>query len=285
MTATGLSSTANSSNDDDEAAQERVGWGSGRNLDVAPAIEVHDLSISYSMRIDETSVWGDLRNLAGRRHGKDRIVPALRDVSFTVPKGSVLGVIGRNGAGKSTLLRALAGVLAPEQGQIIVRGRIALFAMGLGFNANLTGRENIQLGGLAIGLTRKRINELAEEIADFADLGEFIDYPMKTYSTGMKGRLGFSVASHLDPDILLIDEALAGGDASFKDRCTNRMNDMCREGKTIVLVTHGLSSVSGMATDGLWMHQGRVMATGDPDEVVAKYMRHCRIEDMGFDDE
>src|SRR5262245_36637515 len=177
-----------------------------------PAIEVDNVSASYRVHLDQSWRAG-LLDLFSRRRASDRLVPALRDVSFTVPKGSVLGVIGRNGAGKSTLLRTLAGILAPDNGQVTVRGRIsALLSVGVGFSESMTGRGNIKLGGLAMGLSEDRLEELTESIADFAQLGEYIDFPVRTYSSGMRARLGFAVAAHLDPEVLLIDEALTGGD-------------------------------------------------------------------------
>lgn len=252
------------------------------------AIEVEGLAASYRVRLDNANLRTDLRQLVGRRRGADvRIVPALRDVSFTVPQGSVLAVIGRNGAGKSTLLRALCGILAPEAGRIVVRGRLNLLSPGLGMRDTLTGRENIKLGGLAVGLTESRIDELTDVIAEFAQLGEYLDFPMRTYSAGMRMRLGVAVAAHLDPEILLIDEALTGGDAAFQAHIAEKMAELCGQGRTIVLVTHGLSSVKTMATDALWLHQGQVAAWGDPDDVVARYMRYCRLESMSleFDDQ
>src|SRR5262249_48717501 len=156
-----------------------------------------------------------LRTLTTRRGGLDRLIPALRGVSFDVPRGSVLGVLGRNGAGKSTMLRVIAGILVPEEGRVAVRGRMNLLAPGLGFNENLTGRENLTLGGLAAGMTEARLADLTDVIADFAQLDTYIDFPVRTYSQGMRLRLAMSVAVHLDPEVLLIDEALAGGDAAF----------------------------------------------------------------------
>jgi teichoic acid transport system ATP-binding protein len=250
-----------------------------------PAIEVDDVSASYHVRLDSSSMLSDLGALFRRRRraANERVVPALREVSFDVPRGSVLGVIGRNGAGKSTLLRTLAGILAPDAGRIVVRGRINLLAVGLGFRDNLTGRENIKLGGLAVGLTSERLAEITDEIADFAQLDEYIDMPMSAYSTGMRARLAFAVAAHLDPEILLIDEALTGGDAAFQAHVAEKMNALCGEGRTIVLVTHGLSSVRSMVTEAMWLHQGRVAEFGDPDEIVSKYMRYCRLESMPLD--
>jgi ABC-type polysaccharide/polyol phosphate transport system ATPase subunit len=245
----------------------------------APAIEVDHVSASYLVRADKHSgLWG-LRGLVNREGAGLREVPALRDVSFTVPKGTVLGVIGRNGAGKSTLLRALSGILAPREGRVVVRGRISpLLSVGLGMHPELSGRENIRLGCLAFGHSPDVLESLTKEIADFAQLGEYVNYPFRTYSGGMKARLGFAVAAHLDPEILLIDEALTGGDAKFKEKTAEKMFELCGDGRTIVIVTHGLSLVRSMATSSLWLHQGRIIEFGDPDDVVNAYMRYCRID-------
>jgi ABC-2 type transport system ATP-binding protein/teichoic acid transport system ATP-binding protein len=244
----------------------------------APAIEVDDLSASYHVRMGRAAGWWGLRGVLGSGDAGRREVPALRDVTFSVPKGTVLGVIGRNGAGKSTLLRTLSGILAPSRGRVIVRGRISpLLSVGLGMQGNLTGRENIRLGALAFGHAASELPQLEESIADFAQLGEYVDFPFRTYSAGMKSRLGFAVAAHLDPEILLIDEALTGGDAKFKEKTEEKMFELCGDGRTIVVVTHGLSLVRAIATTALWLHQGRVVEYGDPDDVVSEYMRYCRI--------
>jgi len=247
-----------------------------------PAIEVENLSTSYHLHLNNSGTWAGIYDLIKRNPDTDRIVPAIRDVSFTVPRGSVLGVIGRNGAGKSTLLRCLAGILAPEQGRVIVRGRISsLLTIGVGMNPALTGRENIKLGGLAVGLSEERLDELTESIADFAQLGEYVDFPVNAYSTGMKSRLGFAVVAHLDPEVLLIDEALAGGDSRFQEAVGEKMAEICGNGRTIVLVSHGLQAIQYLATTAIWMHQGKIVEIGDPDDVVASYMRYCRIESLG----
>ena len=214
-----------------------------------------------------------------RTRDSDRLVPALRDVSFDVPRGTVLGVIGRNGAGKSTLLRTIAGILAPDQGRIIVRGRISGAALRRRRLQRPDDRpREHQARRAGDRARRERLEELTESIAEFAQLGEYIDFPVRTYSSGMKMRLAFSVASHLDPEVLLIDEALTGGDTKFQMKTAEKMYELCGGGRTIVLVTHGLSWIQSMATTALWMHQGRVVEFGDPDEVVAKYMRYCRLE-------
>ena len=244
------------------------------------AIEVENLSVWYRVRLDSTSIWEDVRRLFSADRAHERVVPALRDVSFTVPRGSVMGVIGRNGAGKTTLLRALAGVLAPEAGRIVVRGQMNLLAPGIGMNGALTGRENIKLGGLACGLSEQQLAQAAESIGEFAELGEYLDFPIKTYSSGMRSRLAFAVTANLDPDILLMDEILSAGDTAFAEKAGEKMAELCGNGRTIVLVTHGLSSVRKMATDAMWLHQGRIAAIGDPEEVLAKYMRYCRLENL-----
>lgn len=246
-----------------------------------PAIEVENLSTSYRVRLDADSAWAGLSDLLRRRNENDRIVPALRDVNFTVPKGTVLGVIGRNGAGKSTLLRCLAGILAPEVGRVVVRGRISsLLTIGVGMRGKLTGRENIRLGGLAVGLTEERVDAIIDSVAEFAQLGEYVDFPVDTYSTGMRSRLGFALVAHLDPEVLLIDEALSGGDTRFAKNVSKKMAEICSNGRTIVLVSHGMASIQQMATSVLWMHQGRVVEYGDPDDVVASYMRFSRMESL-----
>ncbi len=255
------------------------------NADAPNSIEVDGVSASYRVRIDSQNLMGDFRRLISRRESResyDRVVPALRDVSFHVPKGSVLAVIGRNGAGKSTLCRVVSGILPPEKGRVVVRGRMNLHSPGAGFSAALTGRENIKLGGMASGLSPARLEELADEIAEFAQLGEYLDLPMRSYSSGMRMRLASSIAVFLDPEILLIDEALTGGDAAFMEHIAEKTAQLIGQGRTIVLVTHGLSSAKLMATEALWLHQGKVAEFGDPDDVVNSYMRYCRIESLGF---
>jgi ABC-type polysaccharide/polyol phosphate transport system ATPase subunit len=249
-----------------------------------PSIEVQNVSASYTVRIDSHDIRTDLRRLFRREESGGRLIPALRDVSFTVPKGSTLAVIGRNGAGKSTLCRVINGVLPPTSGRVIVRGQLNLLTPGIGFSDVLTGRENIKLGGLASGMSPERLAEVTDEIAEFAQLEEYLDLPMRAYSAGMRMRLASSVAVFLDPEILLIDEALTGADTAFTQHIAERTAELTGQGRTILLVTHGVSAVRTMATDALWLHQGQVAAFGDPDEVVAKYMRYCRVEDLMMDE-
>lgn len=206
------------------------------------------------------------------RRREKRYVEALKDVSFSVPAGTVLGIIGPNGAGKSTLLRLIAGIYRPTAGRIIVNGRLsALLNLGLGFHPELTGRENIIIGGLAMGLSRREIKSRLDEIVAFAELEEFIDAPVRTYSSGMYMRLAFSVAVNVDPDILLLDEVLAVGDAHFTEKSRARMEEFKRQGKTILLVTHDLATVENWCHQALWLEGGKVQALGDPEEVVSGY--------------
>ena len=251
---------------------------------VSSAISVEHVSASYRVRMEARASrlsWrSGLSSLLGMG-GSTRFVPALRDVSLEVPKGEVVGVVGRNGAGKSTLLRAMAGIIPPSDGRIVVRGQVsALLSPAFGFDRGLTGRANIELGALAMGFSDARVDELSDSIAEFAQLGEYIDLPMRGYSSGMSSRLGFAVAVHLDPEILLIDEALAGGDSKFKERVAMKMNELCGGGRTIVMVSHGLGALRAISSRVLWLHQGKVVDFGDPDSVISEYKRFCKLEDL-----
>jgi ABC-type polysaccharide/polyol phosphate transport system ATPase subunit len=212
-----------------------------------------------------------------RRTKSGRTVEALKGVSFEVPTGSVYGVIGRNGAGKSTLFRTIAGILPPTEGRITIHGRVTpLLSLGVGFNRGLTGRENILLGGLAVGLDPAEVGFRYREIVEFAELGEALNYPMRTYSSGMFARLGFAISAHLDPEILLIDEALAAGDAKFKEKCFAKIAELCERDCTVMLVSHGMQIVRQLAERCLWLQEGRARMEGPGDEVVATY-----LEEMG----
>ena len=248
--------------------------------DWRPSIDVDRVSASYRVRLDTNDMMADVRRLLRRADSGVRVIPALRDVSFQVSKGSVLAVIGRNGAGKSTLCRVITGTLPPDSGWVRVRGRLNMLSPGLGFSDALTGRENITLGGLANGMSPEHLAEITEEVGDFAQLAGYLDMPMRSYSSGMRMRLASSIAVFLDPEILVIDEALTGGDTAFQQHIAERTAQLTGEGRTIVLVTHGLSSVRTMATEALWLHQGQVAEFGDPVEVVTKYMRYCRLESL-----
>ena len=198
---------------------------------------------------------------------------ALTDVSFSVPKGSTYGVIGRNGSGKSTALKLVAGITKPTSGSVHVDGRVsALIELGAGFHPEISGRENVFINGIMLGLTKREIQARFDEIVDFAELREFIDAPVKTYSSGMYMRLGFAVAIHVDPDVLLVDEILAVGDEGFTHKCLDKFAEFRRRGKTILLVTHSLNLVERFCDQAVWLDGGRARSHGDPRRVVDGYL-------------
>ena len=199
--------------------------------------------------------------------------PALTDVSFTVPKGSTYGVIGRNGSGKSTALKVVAGITKPTSGTVRVVGRIsALIELGAGFHPEISGRENVFINGIMLGLTKREIQERFDEIVDFAELREFIDAPVKTYSSGMYMRLGFAVAINVNPDVLLVDEVLAVGDEGFTHKCLDKFAEFKRSNKTILLVTHSLNLIEKFCDEAVWLDGGHALAHGDPKRVVGAYL-------------
>jgi ABC-type polysaccharide/polyol phosphate transport system ATPase subunit len=243
------------------------------------AISVQNVSVTYRTTFEKRPTLREAVVRLGRRERAVRTIDAVKGVSFDVPRGSVLGIIGRNGAGKSTLMRTMAGIMPPTQGRIEVVGRMStLLSLGVGFNKDLTGRDNIVLGGLAAGLTRAEIDERFEQIADFAELGEFIEYPMRTYSSGMYSRLAFSVAVHQDPDILLIDEALSTGDAAFKEKANAKMREMVDNADTMVLISHALGVIKSMCTEVIWMDHGDMVMRGDAEEVVDAYTDRLHVK-------
>ena len=203
----------------------------------------------------------------------DETFPALRGVSFSVPKGCTYGIIGRNGSGKSTLLKCVAGITRPNEGTIRVDGRIsALIELGAGFHPEISGRENVFINGIMLGLSKRDIQRRFDEIVDFAELKDFIDAPVKTYSSGMYMRLGFAVAIHVDPEVLLIDEVLAVGDQAFTVKCLDKFAEFRRRNKTILLVTHSLDLVEKFCDRALWLDKGKTLAEGEPKRVVASYI-------------
>ena len=197
---------------------------------------------------------------------------ALKGVDFTVPTGSTFGVIGSNGSGKSTLLKTMAGILQPEKGSVEIKGRVsALLELGAGFHPELTGRENVFLNGAILGLSKKEITARFDDIVEFAGLPDFIDTPVKNYSSGMFVRLGFAVAAHVDPDVLLIDEVLSVGDESFQRRCAEKIDQFRRDGRTIVFVSHGLDQVGQLCEDAAWIDKGELRMLGQANEVISAY--------------
>ena len=205
----------------------------------------------------------------------DETFTALDDVSFEVPRGSTFGVIGENGSGKSTLLKLVSGITKPTRGSLQVEGRVsALIELGAGFHPEISGRENVVINGIMLGLTRKEVDRRFDEIVEFAELADFIDAPVKTYSSGMYMRLGFAVAIHVDPEVLLIDEVLAVGDEAFTRKCLDKIAEFRRRGKTILFVTHTLGLVEKMCDDALWLRHGKAVRRGDPKRIVDAYLTY-----------
>jgi ABC-type polysaccharide/polyol phosphate transport system ATPase subunit len=243
------------------------------------AVKVQNLHITYRTTFERKPTLKSALMRFGRGQRGVVEVEAVKDVSFDVANGTAMGIIGSNGAGKSTLMRAMAGILPPTQGSIEVWGKAStLLALGVGFNNNLSGRENIVLGGLASGLSRAEVEERADEVAEWTELGEFIDMPMRTYSSGMSARVGFSVAVHMKPDILMIDEALSTGDAKFREKANAKMADLRDSARAMFLVSHGLNSIKEMCTEAIWLDKGTLMMRGAPEEVIDAYMEFVKVK-------
>ena len=244
-------------------------------------ISVRDLSLTYRTNISQKpNVMEAIRNL-GRRSRSTKEIHALKKISFDVKAGTVLGVVGANGAGKSTLMRTIGGIIPPTSGEVEVYGDVsAMLSLGVGFNPGLSGRENIFLGGLAAGLSREEVVEKYDKIVAFAELEEFIDMPMRAYSAGMYGRLAFSVATSMNPDILIIDEALSTGDASFKEKSGKRIQELCEEVRTLLIVSHALGTVEQLCNDAIWLHKGELILRDEPKTVIEAYKRFLNVGDV-----
>tara|TARA_R110000787_G_scaffold52361_12_gene123339 strand:- start:1238 stop:2488 length:1251 start_codon:yes stop_codon:yes gene_type:complete len=224
------------------------------------------------------SLWGALK--VGEPKLTQRKIEALHDVSFTVPSGQRLGIIGRNGAGKTTLLSILAGITEPTRGDVVVNGEVhALLTIGAVLREEASGRENIRLDGAVHGKTQKEIAEYEETVVAFSELGDFIDRPVRTYSSGMKARLAFSMGAFVKPDVLILDETLSVGDAFFSDKATRRMKEVAESGRVVILVSHGLRSIVEMCERCIWMDQGRIIMDGAPEEVTKAYEKMVKATD------
>ena len=198
---------------------------------------------------------------------------ALKDVNFEVQRGDVLGIIGRNGAGKSTLLKILSRITDPTEGEVLIHGRIAsLLEVGTGFHPELTGRENIFLNGAILGMSRLEIKQKFDQIVSFAEVEKFLDTPVKRYSSGMYVRLAFAIAAHLEPDILIVDEVLAVGDAEFQNKCLNKMDDVRGNGRTVVIVSHNIPMISELCRTAIWIDKGQIVKQGDFREITSDYL-------------
>jgi ABC-type polysaccharide/polyol phosphate transport system ATPase subunit len=239
---------------------------------------VDDVSVTYRTTFDQRPTLRGLVRSLGRGEKVVREVQAVKHVSFSIPHGTVLGIVGANGAGKSTLVRTVAGILPPTSGRIDVYGRVStLLALGVGFNRNLSGRDNVVLGGLAAGLHRDQLAEKYDDIVRFAELDDFMDMPMRTYSSGMYGRLAFSVAVNMEPDILIIDEALSVGDARFRQKSARKMRELCGQARTIVLVSHALGTVRELCDQAIWMDHGVLRMWDEPDAVIDAYTEFLEV--------
>ena len=242
-----------------------------------PAILVENVTVRFRPYIDKKPTLR--RSIANLRTRAVEEVVALDDVSFRVEKGEAFGIIGRNGAGKSTLLRVMARTLRPNSGKVVVNGRAStLLQLGVGMNPELSGARNIYLGGLAAGLRKAEVEAIFDDIVEYAGLGDAIHRPVKTYSSGMFSRLAFSVSMHLNPDILLLDEVLAVGDAEFRDKSMKTMRQLLDRAGTIVFVSHSLNQVADFCDRAMWLERGRVRQIGDAEEVVAAYVEDQKAQ-------
>lgn len=243
-------------------------------------VSVRNLSLTYKTNLSRKPNFKEALLHFGRGNSTSVLVEALKDVSFDIFSGTVLGVVGANGAGKSTLMKAIAGILPPTKGEIQLRGQVsAMLSLGVGFNPNLSGRENVFLGGLASGLSRDEIASQFTQIVEFSGLVEEIDRPMRTYSAGMYGRLGFAVATTMNPEILVIDEALSTGDAAFKEKSSQRIQELCNEAKTLIIVSHGLSTIEELCTEAIWMDHGKLMLKSNPHRIIDAYTKFLHVGD------
>lgn len=246
---------------------------------IKPIIEVKNISKKYALGERQPyysfrdTISGILHTPFKRENLEKDEFWALKDVSFDINEGDVVGVIGRNGAGKSTLLKILSQITPPTDGEIKLRGRVAsLLEVGTGFHPELTGRENIYLNGAILGMKRGEINNKFKEIVEFAEIEKFLDTPVKHYSSGMYMRLAFSIAAHLEPEILLVDEVLAVGDAQFQKKCLGKMSDVSKQGRTVIFVSHNMGAISSLCKQTIWMDNGLLKKMGDTKKLVSEYL-------------
>lgn len=233
------------------------------------AISVRNVSITYKW----VKAFSIKQSLFAKKKKKTQTIEAVKNISFEVPEGTILGIIGKNGSGKSTILRALAGIFSADSGEIDLHGHsVSLLAIGVGFQKELTGRENIMLAGLLLGFSEEFVREKTDEIIAFSELGKFIDMPVRTYSSGMYSKLAFSITAVLETDIILIDEVLSVGDQKFKKKSFKKMRELISdERRTVVVVSHSINSLRKLCTQVMWMHEGEIIKIGDTNEVLDEY--------------
>ena len=242
-------------------------------------IYINDLGIKFKMgKRRRTKTFSFLFDRSRKQQQPRGEFWALRHVNFTVERRETVGIIGSNGSGKSTLLRVIAGVYPPDEGKVSVGGEVStLFSLGAGFNPELSGLDNIYLGGVLMGLTKKKIDGIIDNIIGFAELGDFIDMPVRTYSSGMRARLGFSIAMNSDKDIVLIDEIMSAGDAAFRQKADTEMNRIIGE-RTVMIVSHDMSSIQKFAKKVIWLNKGVLVAMGEPKEVIEQYLAESKVK-------
>ena len=237
---------------------------------MTPAVSLRGIGKKYRISPSRSSVLGEILSFGKVKRSHE--FWALQDIDLDIEAGTTLGVLGRNGAGKSTLLSIICGVLRPTTGEVEVNGRLAaIFGLGAGFNPEFTGRENVMLNGLILGIDHQEMLDRFDDIEAFADIGEFIDQPVRTYSSGMRARLGFAVAINVEPDILVLDEALSAGDAAFKKKALQRMYELRDSGTTVLFVSHSMGMVKRFCTEAVLLHKGHLVASGEPEDVVDEY--------------
>lgn len=246
------------------------------------AIKVENVTKEYRLYDSKMDRLKEAMFVSNKKHYNEFL--ALNDVSFEINKGETIGLIGKNGSGKSTLLKILTGIITPSEGEVTVNGKVsALLELGAGFNPEYTGLENIYLNGTILGFTKKQIDEKLNEIISFADIGDFINHPVKLYSSGMFVRLAYAVQACIDPEILIIDEALAVGDAAFSLKCMNHMKKLVAKGVTVIMVTHDVQAIRSFCSRVIWLQHGKVIQSGDPSEVTSAYVKslfHDEKEEM-----
>ena len=232
------------------------------------AIEVNHVSISYRI-LNNIS----LRNSLFHKRTRDEVFEAVKDVSFAIKPGGIMGIIGKNGSGKSTLLKSIAGVFSPNSGTINLHGHsVSLMALGIGFKGELSGRKNIVLSGLLLGFSEREIEERMDDIIEFAEIGDFIDKPVRTYSSGMHSKLAFSITAMLETDIMLVDEVLSVGDERFKKKSLAKMKELIQDdSRTVIIVSHAMDTLSELCDTVMWMHEGEIREIGEPEAVLEHY--------------
>jgi ABC-type polysaccharide/polyol phosphate transport system ATPase subunit len=232
------------------------------------AIEVNDVCINYNI-LNNISI----RKTFLRRRKQDEVFEAVKHISFSVIEGDILGIIGKNGSGKSTLLRSIAGIFSPNSGTIDLKGHsVSLMALGVGFKDSLSGRENIILSGMLLGFSEKEIETRAQDIINFAEIGEFIDRPVRTYSSGMHSKLAFAITAMLETDIMLVDEVLSVGDEHFRKKSLAKMKELITDkNRTVIIVSHNMETLKELCNSVLWMHDGKMMELGEPEIVLTHY--------------